>query len=288
MDATGNNFEKVIFNNRSDLTKKVGIPSLKAETSVNTGIGFAYHPNEKLTVSVDAYQINVKDRIVLTGSFYDDDNILGAELKKLEVKAAQFYTNALDTKTQGVDVVATYRTPLSIGTLSVTLAGNMNEMSLTNVKTAAGLESKKDKYISARELQFILSSAPKSKGQLALTYSLDKWQMTLRNTYFSQVELIGTNGILGYNDKLDDLLIKGKEAEWRAIVTDVYKARITTDLIVNYLLNKNVTLAIGGNNIFDVYPTIQNSGGTDGGTSWDGVQMGMGGAYFFARANVKF
>jgi iron complex outermembrane receptor protein len=288
VDAQGNNFEKVVFNNRSDLTKKLGIPSLKAETSVNTGIGFAYHPNDKFSFSVDAYQINVQDRIVLTGAFFDDDNILGADLKKLEVKAAQFYTNALDTKTQGLDIVASYRTPLSKGALTFTLAGNVNKMELTDVKTAAGLESKKDKYISARELQFILSSAPKSKGQLGITYSVDKWQFTLRNAYFSQVELIGTNGILGFDPALDQLLKDGKEAQWRAAVTDVYKPRITTDLVANYLLNKNLTLTIGGNNIFDVYPTIQNSGSTDGGTQWDGVQMGMGGAYFFARANVRF
>ena len=237
---------------------------------------------------MDAYQINVQDRIVLTGAFFDDDNVLGAELKKLEVKAAQFYTNALDTKTQGLDIVASYKAPLSKGTLSFTLAGNINKMELTDVKTAPNLASKKDKYISLRELQFILASAPKSKFQLGLTYGLDKWQFTLRNTYFSEVELIATNGIIGFDPDLDKILASGREAEWRAIVTDVYKPRITTDLVANYMLNKNLTLSIGGNNIFDVYPTIQNSGGTDGGTQWDGVQMGMGGAYFFARANVKF
>lgn len=288
VDAEGNNFEKVVFNNRSALTKQLGIPSLKAETSVNTGLGFVFRPNDKFSFSVDAYQIKVQDRIVLTGAFFDDDNVLGAELKKLEVKAAQFYTNALDTKTQGLDVVASYKAPLSKGTLSFTLAGNVNNMELTDVQTAPSLASKKDKYISLRELQFILSSAPKSKFQLGLTYGLDKWQFTLRNTYFSKVELIGTNGIVGFDPDLDQLLTSGREAEWRTIVTDVYKSRITTDLVASFLLNKNLTLSVGGNNIFDVYPTIQNSGTTDGGTQWDGVQMGMGGAYFFARANVKF
>ncbi|MBL7817458.1 MAG: TonB-dependent receptor [Saprospiraceae bacterium] len=288
VDADGNNFEKVVFNNRSDLTKKLGIPSLKAETSVNTGLGFVYRPNDKFSLSVDAYQINVQDRIVLTGAFFQDDNIIGAELKKLEVKAAQFYTNALDTKTQGLDIAASYKAPLSKGTLSFTLGGNINKMELTDVKTAPNLANKKDKYISLRELQFILSSAPRSKGQLGITYALDKWQVTLRNAYFSSVEFIGTKGILGFDPDLDKLLSSGREAEWRAIVTDVYKPRVVTDLIVNYALTKNLTWAIGGNNIFDVYPTIQNSGSTDGGTHWDGVQMGMSGAYFFTRVNVKF
>ena len=86
----------------------------------NPGIGLVFRPNEQWAFSLDAYNIDVKDRIVLTGSFYDDDDIIGAELKKLEVRAAQFYTNALNTKTQGLDVAASYKTPLSNGTLNIT------------------------------------------------------------------------------------------------------------------------------------------------------------------------
>ena len=83
-------------------------------------------------------------------------------------------------------------------------------------------------------------------------------------------------------------LKNGNEAAWRALVTDIYKPRVTTDLLINYAITKKIGFAIGGNNIFDVYPTIQNSAVTDGGTMWDGVQMGFQGAYFFSRATVKF
>lgn len=287
VDANGNNFEKILFNNRSELTQKLGIPSLTAEKSVNIGIGFVYRPQKNLSISIDAYQIQVRDRIVLTGSFFDDDDVLGAELKRLEVKAAQFYTNALDTKTQGIDLAATYNTPLSKGTLSLTFGANFNHMELSDVRTAPTLTAKKDKYISPRELQFILSSAPKNKFNLALNYSLDKWNFSIRNTYFSLVEIIGTNGVLGYDPTLDALR-NSNEAAWRDKVTDRYQPRLVTDVMVNYKFSKSFMLAIGGNNVFDVYPSIQNSGSTDGGTHWDGVQMGMGGAYFFTKVGFKF
>ncbi len=287
VDAEGNNFEKVVFNNSSDLTKRVGIPSLKAETSLNLVAGFLYQPNERLSFSVDAYQIQVQDRIILTGAFFDNDDILGVDLQRLEVKAAQFFTNALDTKTQGLDLATNYRIPLNDGALSFNLAANFNQMTLTSVKTASGLETKRDKYISERELQFLLNAAPSSKGRFGITYSKKKWQLSLNNTYFSQVDLIGTNGILGFNPALDQLLTAGKKAEWLAIVTDSYKQRITTDLVVGYNLSKSLNLSVGGNNIFDVYPTIQNPGATDGNSHWDGVQMGIGGAYFFGRLALK-
>lgn len=287
VDAEGNNFEKILFNNRSNFTQRLGIPSLTAEKSVNIGAGFVYRPSKNLSVSVDAYQIQVRDRIVLTGSFFDDDDVLGTELKRLEVKAAQFYTNALDTKTQGIDIAATYNAPLSNGTFTATLGGNFNRMELTDVRTAPSLSTKKDKYISPRELQFILSAAPSSKFHLALNYAINKWNFSLRNTYFSQIELIGTNGVLGYDSALDALRLSNESA-WREKVADIYQPRLVTDVMINYNISKAVMLALGGNNIFDVYPTIQNSGSTDGGTHWDGVQMGMGGAYFFTKIGFKF
>jgi outer membrane receptor protein involved in Fe transport len=121
-----------------------------------------------------------------------------------------------------------------------------------------------------------------------MTYNLGKWDFTLRNTYFSGVTLIGTNGILGYDEELDKIIKEGNEAEWRDQVSDVYKPRITTDILINYAITKKIGFAVGGNNILDVYPNIRDSASTDGGAMWDAVQMGFQGAYFFSRATIKF
>lgn len=69
---------------------------------------------------------------------------------------------------------------------------------------------------------------------------------------------------------------------------DVYGAKITADLNVGYKLTDNLKFTIGGNNIFNEYPDQQNDGETEAGGYWDAVQMGFGGAYYYARLDFNF
>jgi iron complex outermembrane receptor protein len=88
----------------------LGYQNLKEETSNNGGLGFVAKIGKKFNLTVDAYQIKVKDRIVLTGLFDTGDDKIGPILESMNVGAAQFFTNAVDTKTKGIDVIATYAT----------------------------------------------------------------------------------------------------------------------------------------------------------------------------------
>ncbi len=286
VDATGNNFEKIVANNRSALAQKSQIPALKAEQSRNIGGGFVYTPNKNMQLSIDGYSINVKDRIVMSGVFFDDDNAIGAALKDLNVTAAQFFINALDTKTLGLDINASYKLDINKNTVIFTLAGNINKMEKGDVNVPTLLKGKEDKVLSPRELQMILAAAPNSKFHAMADYQFKKFSATVRLTYFSQIELIGTSGILGYDDT-KDALYKSNRAAWMNLVGENYKPRVVPDIALNYDITPKVRMTVGGNNILDVYPTIQSSGSTDGGAMWDGVQMGMGGAYFFGKLSVK-
>jgi iron complex outermembrane recepter protein len=288
VDANGNSFEKVIFNNRSDLTKRLGIPNLTAENSVNYGFGAVISPSKKLSFSIDGYMINVYNRILLSGTFKDDDDVIGQDIKDFKAVAAQFYSNALDTKTVGLDITGTYKTDIGEGRLNVTLGGNFNNMESVAIRTPDKLKGKEGQYLSSRELQMILSSAPKSKFHLTADYKVGKLGVTLRNSYFSSLTLLDLNSNSGNSEEADALRAAGKEAEWREFVSQKYTPRLVTDLIFNYELTKKVALSVGGNNIFDVYPTIQDPSKTDSGTMWDGVQMGSSGAYFFTKLICKF
>lgn len=288
VDSDGNSFEKVVFNNRSELTKRLGIPNLTAEKSVNYGFGAVINPSKNLSFSIDGYMINVKNRILLSGTFKDDDDIIGEDIKEFNAVAAQFYSNALDTKTTGLDITGTYKTEIGEGKLNVTLGGNFNNMESVEVRTPDKLKGKEEQYLSPRELQMILSSAPKSKFHLSADYKVGKFGVTLRNSYFSQLTLFTLNANSGYNDEADALKAAGKEAEWRELISEKYAPRLVTDLVFNYDISKKVSLAFGGNNIFDVYPTIQDPSSTDSGMMWDGVQMGSSGAYFFTKLICKF
>ncbi|MDN5423463.1 MAG: TonB-dependent receptor, partial [Chryseobacterium sp.] len=160
-----------LASNDSDLAKTVGIPQLKQETSLNGSAGFTFNTG-KFTATIDGYYIKVKDRIVLTGNFSQDDDAIGQILIDNRIDQAQFFTNAIDTRTKGVDIILNYTENIGSGKLSATLAGNYNEMEITKVNTSEKLQGKEDTYLSPRERAFILASAPKTKINLNLNYKI--------------------------------------------------------------------------------------------------------------------
>ena len=106
--VAGEPVEVLIASNDNPITKQVGIESLKQETSQNTSAGFVFN-FYPFSITADAYMVDVKDRIVLTGQFTDEDPDIGAILQSLNVGRAQFFTNALDTRSRGLDFVFSHR-----------------------------------------------------------------------------------------------------------------------------------------------------------------------------------
>ena len=86
--------------NASQLARLVGIPQLKEERSRNVSLGATWVPRPELDVTVDAYQIGIRDRIVLTGGFTQDDPDIGQILIDQQLVEARFFTNAIDTTTR--------------------------------------------------------------------------------------------------------------------------------------------------------------------------------------------
>lgn len=247
-----------LASNDSELARQTGIPQLKQETSLNGSAGFTYN-TPKFTATVDGYYVKVKDRIVLTGYFENGPNL------------AQFFTNALDTETKGIDVIFTYGENIGAGKLTATLAGNYNNMAITAIHTSPQLAGQEDVYLSPRERAFILASAPKTKVNLNLNYKLHKFNTNVQLVRFDKVSLLGYNGADDYQ---------------------IYDPRITTDVSFGYDFSKNFTWIIGGKNIFNQYPTLQTTqvseGNTESGGIIDPVQMGFAGRQVFTRISFKF
>lgn len=261
--AGGTPVDKIIASNNSVITRTLGISKLKQETAFNASAGITATFGN-WTATVDGYYVGIQDRIVLTGAFEDTDPDIGAQLQTLGVGAAQFFTNALDTKTMGIDMVLTYTQTFGAHRFSASFAGNLNNMELGDINTSPQLAGKEAIYFGAREQKFLLASAPESKLNATLDYKFKKIGLNLRVVRFGQVVLI---------DWLD--------------TEDVYEARITTDASIRYQLSKNLSITAGGSNIFNVYPTEQDTE-TESGGLWDSVQMGSNGALFFAKLGIKF
>ncbi|NIJ52047.1 TonB-dependent receptor [Dyadobacter arcticus] len=264
--VNGEAVEVLLANNNSAVTKALGIPKLKQETSQNASLGFTFTPASRLSITVDGYYVKVKNRVVLTGQFSDDDDEIGDLLKTLRVGKAQFFTNALSyTTTKGVDIIVAHSAPVGMGRLSTTFAANFNWMDLGPVNTSPKLAGKEDIYFDDRERRFVLASAPPSKVNLTFDYTVDKFSVMLRIIRFGEVRL--TN--------------------WDYEV-DTYKSRVQSDVTLNYRLTKQFSLSVGGSNILNVYPDKSSPALTESGGSWDPVQMGYNGAFFFTRLGFRF
>jgi iron complex outermembrane receptor protein len=264
----GNPVEVLIARNNSAVTKALGIPALKQELSKNASLGFTLRPNNTFSLTVDGYWVQIKDRIVLTGQFSDEDEQIGQLLKDINVAKAQFFTNAVNTTTKGIDIIMSNKDKIGIGTLTTSLAMNFNQMTINKINTNDNLADKVDTYFDLREQYFLRASAPPSKINLTIDYQINKLSAMVRLVRFGKVELADWN----YDESLND----------------IYKSKTTTDISLNYKLSKNIRLALGSNNIFNVYPDMSSGYYTESGGAWDPVQMGNNGAFYYGKLNFKF
>ncbi len=118
-------FNKVVTNVIADQFVEVGIfpvdhpaalalgaQPLKEETSINLSAGLAFTPMDNLTVTADVFHIDIDDRIIL-GATFDDDATLAllADAGVTGIGGVQYFTNGVDTRTQGVDITGNWRLP---------------------------------------------------------------------------------------------------------------------------------------------------------------------------------
>ena len=247
--------EVLLSSNDSEVTKGFGIDKLKEEKSNNGSIGLTGNFGN-FTATVDAYLINVKDRIVLTGYF-------DATALNLNVDSAQFFVNGVNTETKGIDFVMAWKKSMGASKFGITLVGNVNKMEVKSVKNGS---LDQEIFFGAREIAFLKASAPNSKFGLNLNYDRKWFDAGVAFTRFSKVVLVDYAGM-----------------------DNVYGAKIVTDATLGFKLIKQLKLSIGANNLLNIYPNKQDeSGNTEAGGYWDSVQMGFSGAYYYARLGLNF
>ena len=248
--------ETLLSANNSPVTKGFGIEPLKEEESLNGSIGIAYKAGP-FSLTVDGYYIDITDRVVISG-FFD------ASFLNLGVEGAQFFANAADTRSTGLDVVLSYKAALGDNSLTATLAGNLNKLEVTEVKNG-NLDG--SIFFGNRERSLLEDAAPASKFALNLNYTTDKLNVGFAGTYFGDVSYFSFDN---------------------TTVVD-YAAKTVFDLTGTYNLGQRLNFTIGLNNIFNTYPTQQDANNdTDSGGYFDAVQMGFGGSYYYARVGFAF
>ena len=269
----GNLINGGTFRNDSEIAQTLGIPELKEETSTSISVGLTAKVTNNFQITLDAYKVDIDDRIIYTGSLGNDvygDEIpeLQAILQPLGVSSARFFTNAINTSTAGVDLVMNYKVPLNEGALNFSLLYNHNETevddTLNNVPDI--FVGQEDVYFGAQEKSLIESNNPQDKAIFTVDLTKNKFGVMLRNTYWGEIT---RNGFPFGGAQL-------------------HSGKLTTDLTGSYNINDNLSLTVGANNLFDVLPDEQIYDNSYFGVfKYASVQMGTTGAFYFARLNYK-
>ncbi len=293
-----------IARNNDAVTKLAGIPALKEETSVNGSLGFSWKPVKGLTLTVDGYTIKVKDRVVLSGLFSKDDATLPAALtnalQDIDVSTAQFFANAVNTTNYGLDVVADYSVKLNRGTLKALLAGNLQKITIDEIKVPAALntnEVNKKTFFSDREEAFIKASAPSEKIALSLSYNVNKIGIGTNLTYMGKIVLKGFGDSTGVNPNSSGINPQVPSDKDGTLVPENfnYNGKLVTDIFVSYKFCKKLSLFVGADNLLNIHPDYGvnpaargYAGDNESGGAWDSVQMGFNGRRLFTKLAFNF
>lgn len=276
-------FEQGTFTNDSRLGDLLNIPTLKEETSYNLSLGFTGKiPNLNLSYSIDGYLINIDDRIVYSGSFGPGDN---EEIQGIFAAAgatsARFFVNAIDTRTTGLDIVISHKANLNENLrLNTDFAMNLNETEVNSINLPQAIldAGQETNFFDAQEEAFLTLAQPRTKASLSHNLSGDKWNILFRNTWFGEVQ--DPDAFAG------EISAENFTPDSEAI----YSGRLITDLTASYKVLENLNLTVGANNLFDVYPSANRTGGTAGDQfvfSRRTSQFGYTGRLLFARINFK-
>jgi iron complex outermembrane receptor protein len=215
----------------------LGAQPLRAERSENSSLGAALQPLPALSLTADYYHIVIRHRIVLSGNF------VGAAMTNFlasqgfpGVGSARYFTNAVDTKTNGIDIIGRYL--LDWGTRGVTgLTGGFNRTGtvVTHVdSTPPALRAQNSVLFDRFERSKLEEAQPRRTVTFTLDHTIRRFNVTLHTTRFGE---IGTRGPT--SPALDQ----------------TYKARWITDANVSLPVVPHFGVTLGVNNIADVYPS---------------------------------
>ncbi len=275
-DNFGEPQEVGTFANDSRVAALLGIPQLKEETSRSISVGAtAKIPSLNLSITVDGYFVAIDDRVVFTGQFEGPGT--GTELDNLLAQAnatrAAFFANAIDTESKGLDVVLTHKTGIGANMeLKSDLAATFSQtrkvgdIQASQVLEDAGLV---DTYFPEDSRVYLEEAVPRTKINLSNSLTTDKFNVFLRNVYFGEVT----------------------EATTTVANQQVFGEKVVTDLSFGYKATDGLTVTIGANNLFDIYPdrAKEEFGNRSSGRfDWSrrSQQFGIGGRFLFARLSV--
>ncbi len=286
------------FTNDSQLAGLLGIPKLTDEKSHNYAVGFTAKPFSGFEITVDAYQINIKDRIIYTNNFDGKTNTaIKAILDAAGAQTAAFFTNAIDTKAKGLEAVFSYskkfmnkqslRTTLAMTFIDNEVKKDGNGKPIIKASNILLNGGQIGNYFNREDQSRVEVANPKNKISLTFNYKIGKFGALLRFVNFGKVTYLDPSINPDSTQKFPVNLFTGQ----KETLDQTFSAKTVTDLSLSYEVTKFLTATVGANNLFDVYPDQQyHSGNQSLGRflfSRRVGQQGFNGGYYFARLKLN-
>jgi iron complex outermembrane recepter protein len=305
--------ESGTFTNNSRVAEILGIPKLGPEISQSYAAGITLRPLKGLEITFDYYNIGIKNRIVLTNNFTGDTtllktqllpekatkeqiaatNALKTQLDGANAGAANVFTNAIETKSNGYEAVIAYTYKFSNDfELRTNIAGtfitnkvvkgsnNKPVVSATDVLVKSG---QLGNYFNREDQSRIEVASPTDKQSATFNLKYKKAGLMLRFTRFGAVTYLDPT-ITTDATKFPKNAFNKDALE---TLDQTFGAKITTDITASYGIAKGLTISVGANNLLDVYQDVHTHSGNMGlgrfVYSRRVQQMGFNGRYVFAR-----
>jgi iron complex outermembrane receptor protein len=222
------------------LAQALGAQELDEESSTNLSLGLTARITERLELTFDAFQIDVDDRITLSeridcvpGGVPDDAFDLCVDRN---ITAANFFTNAVNTRTEGFELVLTYSQPLGGGNLDLTAGWSKSDTEIRSVNdpVVPGVI-----LVGVEETNTIETAAPDDKGVLSAAWSGEKLSVLGRLSYYAE-----TTRVFNFGGGFEP--------------SQTYGSTVQLDTEIGYQLLPQVQTYLGVSNLLDEYPDESN------------------------------
>ncbi|WP_417472451.1 TonB-dependent receptor plug domain-containing protein [Luteimonas mephitis] len=266
-------FDSGTFPATSPAARALGAEPLQAETSLSYSLGLVLQPLDRLYVTIDAYQIEVDDRIVLSSNLLVGTNPAAQQLLQdlgiTGVTALRYFNNAIDTRTRGIDVVGSYDVELESSKLTLTAGYNYNKTDITRIAPNPAVLNQLGATfwrVGRDEQGRIEEGFPRDKVTLGANWNLDRWSFNA--------------GATRYGDFTTRVSESGNPA-----LDQTYGAMWTVDASASFKPSDRWTLTLGADNLLDQYPdrTIAANANHNQFPYSSQSPSGFNGAYVYGR-----
>jgi iron complex outermembrane receptor protein len=272
--------------------KLVGVNGLRPEASTNISAGIVINPSAVAAITLDAYQITIRDRIVGSGSLYGSGGAVNSPAVTAAIIAngntldptvvqtgINIFSNAVNTRSRGLEFVATLNSSYgAYGKVDWSLAANWNKVEVIKINQAPA-QLQPQTLLDATAISDLETASPRVRVNLGALWKSGPWTVNAREAFYGRAsELQSSDGATYYKTEV--------------------KPTAITDLEVSYQFTKAWMLSVGANNLFNQYPDHVNANllaeqraNLDNGavTVYPSFSpFGINGGYYYARLGFRF